>query len=183
MPAPLIEHIGILVPNLEQAIERWSAVTGYTFSPIARYRTDHWSDSSNPTPHHHDARISFSKEGPPQIELMEVTGSGAHGASQLGFHHLAIRGLAAEAKLAELGDLGIRSDGRSIDADGRLLLFFTQKHDLDGIRIEYIAPIPGPLVADDGSPLWRDPESGRASLWGPPDRQPMPAVSDKKTGV
>ena len=31
MTSPLVDHIGILVPDLEAAIERWSAVTGYTF--------------------------------------------------------------------------------------------------------------------------------------------------------
>ncbi|HEY4224338.1 MAG TPA: VOC family protein [Pseudolysinimonas sp.] len=162
----LIDHVGILVPDLEEAIERWSAATGYTFSPIARYRTPRYSDHSDATPHFHDARMSFSRQGPPQIELLEVTGSGTHGPEQLGIHHLGFRGIDDPAqRLAELEVLGLRSDGLSLDEQGRLLLCFTDKRDLDGIRLELISPLRGPVVADDGRALPIDPATGRADMW------------------
>jgi hypothetical protein len=47
---------------------------------------------------------------------------------------------------------------------------FTDKTVLDGIRMEFISPLPGPIVADDGSELWRDPVTGKASLWGAPQQ-------------
>ena len=165
---PLIEHVGILVPNLEEAIERWSSATGYTFSPIARYRTDRYVDHTSPEPHPHDARISFSKEGPPRIELMEFTGVGTHSAAQAGVHHFGFQGIDDVAgRIAELAALGIAHDGESLTEDGRMHLCFTDKKDLDGVRLELIAPFAGPLVADDGSALWADPRTGRKSLWGP----------------
>jgi hypothetical protein len=167
--APLIEHVGFLVPNLEEAIERWSAITGYTFSPIARYRTNNYSDRNDPEPHFHDARISFSKEGPPRIELMEVTGAGTHGPAQVGLHHFGFPGTAdCEGRLAELAAIGVGDDGQALTDDGRILLWFTDKDALDGVRLEYVSPLPGPTVADDGSALWVDPATGRNSLWGPP---------------
>lgn len=165
----LIDHIGILVPDLEEAIERWSAATGYTFSPIGRYRTHRYVDASVPARHFHDARISFSKEGPPRIELMEATGTGTHSVAQVGVHHFAFVGMAdPERRMAELAALGIGADGQSFDAEGRVLLWFTDKYALDGVRLEFVSPLPGPLVADDGSALWSDPATGRASLWGRP---------------
>jgi catechol 2,3-dioxygenase-like lactoylglutathione lyase family enzyme len=155
MAGEVIDHIGILVPNLEEAIAKWSAVMGYTFSPIARYRTAYYSDSSNPEPHFHDARISMSREGPPYIELMGVTGCGTHGPQQVGVHHFGIRGIAdVTARIAECAKLGVGSDGKSMMDDGRVHLCFTAKEDLDGIRLEFIAPFNGPTVADDGGPLW-----------------------------
>ena len=166
MKAPLIDHVGILVPDLEEAIARWEAATGYTFSPIARYRTDRYRDASDPEPHHHDARISFSREGAPRIELMEVTGTGTHGPGELGVHHLGFQNIAdPQARMAELAELGIGEDGASFDPEGRTLLCFTDKTALDGVRLELISPLPGPVVADDGSPLPRDPATGRADLW------------------
>jgi catechol 2,3-dioxygenase-like lactoylglutathione lyase family enzyme len=163
----LIDHIGILVPDLEAAIKRWSAVMGYTFSPIARYRTPSYSDHSNPEPHFHDTRISFSKEGPPYIELLSITGSGTHGPDEAGVHHFGIRGIEdVDARIAECAALGIGEDGKSVMPDGRVHLWFTEKRDLDGIRLEFIAPINGPTVADDGAELPIDPETGRNSLWG-----------------
>ena len=166
MTAPLIDHIGILVPDLEEGIARWSAATGYRFSPIARYRTDRYADHTDLDPHFHDARISFSLEGPPFIELMEATGEGTHGVAELGVHHLGIRGIDdPEARLVELAGLGIGRAGVSTDAAGRILLAFTDKAALDGIRIELISPLPGPVVADDGSELPIDPVTGRRDLW------------------
>lgn len=169
MTDPLIHHIGILVPDIEAGIERWSKALGYTFSPIVRYRTDRYADHTDQTPHHHDARMSFSREGTPHIELLEVTGHGTHGPDQLGIHHLGIRGVEdPEARLEKLAALGIGSDGKSFDEQGRLLLCFTDKSALDGIRIELVSPLPGPAVADDGRRLPRDPVTGRADFWGEP---------------
>jgi catechol 2,3-dioxygenase-like lactoylglutathione lyase family enzyme len=166
MTAPLIEHIGILVPNLEEGIARWSAATGFTFSPIARYRTQRYVDHSDSTPHFHDARISFSREGSPRIELMEVTGTGTHGPDELGVHHFGFQGVAdPDARVAELATQGIGHDGTSKDTEGRTLLCFTDKTALDGVRLELISPLPGPLVADDGSELPTDPNTGRKDVW------------------
>lgn len=166
MTQPAIEHIGILVPDLDDGIRRWSEATGYTFSPIARYRTERYSDHSDLQPHFHDARISFSLEGTPRIELMEVVGSGTHGPDQLGIHHLGFQGIAdPEGRLTELEAHGIGHDGVSYDEEGRILLCFTDKEALDGIRLELISPLPGPIVADDGSELSRHPETGKADLW------------------
>ncbi|MFD4957850.1 VOC family protein [Microbacterium sp. NPDC058389] len=166
MTAQNIEHIGILVENLEEAIERWSAALGYQFSPVARYRTQRWVDSSDRSPHFHDARISFSLQGPPRIELMEVSGNGTHSAAQLGIHHFGFPGHADP--LASAAASGLAVDGQSLTGNGDTLLCFTEKAALDGIRLEFISPLPGPVVADDGRPLQRDALTGRADLWLPP---------------
>ncbi|KAE8765931.1 VOC family protein [Georgenia thermotolerans] len=168
MTTPTIDHIGILVPNLEEGIARWSRATGYTFSPIARYRTERYTDQQNPHPHFHDARISFSLQGPPRIELMEATGAGTHSAAHLGVHHLGFSGVEdCAARRAELAALGVGDDGISWDAEGRILLWFTDKAALDGVHLEFVSTLPGPVVADDGAPLPRDPHTGRADLWAP----------------
>ncbi|MFV0254306.1 MAG: VOC family protein [Beutenbergiaceae bacterium] len=166
----LIDHIGVLVPDLEEGIERWSRATGYDFSPVARYRTHHYIDHTQPGEHFHDARISFSKQGPPRIELMEVTGSGTHGPAEVGIHHLGIVNVAdPERMLADLDSKGIGHDGRSLSDEGLIHLFFTEKKALDGVRLEFVSTLVSPVVADDGSPLWRDPNTGKASFWGPPE--------------
>lgn len=175
LSAKLIEHIGILVPNLEEAIARWSSVTGYIFSPVARYRTELYCDKSDPTPHFHDTRISFSLQGPPRIELMSVTGQGTHSAAHVGVHHFAFADIDdVAARIAQCGALGVREDGRSLMPDGRVHLWFTDKRDMDGVRLEFISRFSGPTVADDGSALWIDPTTGRKSLWGPPPGDGVP---------
>ncbi len=169
MAGELIDHIGILVPDLEGAIQKWSAVLGYTFSPIARYRTAFYSDRSNPEPHWHETRTSISHEGPPYIELMSVTGTGTHSLAEVGVHHFGIRAIDdVPSRIRQCAALGIADDGKSQLEDGRVHLWFTRKEDLNGIRLEFISPFGGPTVRDDGSPLWIDPETGRKSFWPPP---------------
>lgn len=164
--APLIHHIGFLVANLEQAIERWSLATGYTFSPIARYRTANYSDASNREPHWHDARISFSLEGIPHIELMEFHGEGTHAASEgEGFHHLGYMNTPDnDARLRELEAQGFTQNGQTVDENGHVILWFTDKADLNNVRLEYVSADPQPIVADSGTPLAPDSE-GKPDLW------------------
>ncbi|WP_285362800.1 VOC family protein [Microbacterium sp. LMC-P-041] len=150
----LIEHIGVLVDDLETAIARWESVMGYTFGPICRYRTDSWIDSSQAGPHHHDARLAFSNEGPPRIELMEVTGSGTHGPSQRGIHHFGIVQIdEADELRRSFIERGIAVDGASLDEAGRAILWFTDPEALDGIRLEFVGVEPQPAFSDDGDPL------------------------------
>lgn len=150
----LIEHIGVLVDDLEAAIERWESVMGYTFGPICRYRTDSWVDSSEEGPHHHDARLVFSHEGPPRIELMEVTGRGTHGPSQRGFHHFGIIQVEEADELRRsFIDRGIAVDGASLDAAGRAILWFTDPESLDGVRLEFVGVEPQPAFTDSGVAL------------------------------
>lgn len=163
----LIDHIGFLVADLEEAIERWSIATGYEFSPIARYRTTAYADDSNQEPHWHDARISFSREGKPFIELMEFHGDGTHSGTQgEGFHHLGFTETPdTNGKIERMKKLGFRENGRSIGPDGDVILWFTDKGDLNNVRLEYVAPYPQPIVADDGEVLPKD-VNGRPDLFG-----------------
>jgi catechol 2,3-dioxygenase-like lactoylglutathione lyase family enzyme len=164
-PAP-IAHIGLLVADLEAAAQRWSTALGYSFSPIARYRTDWYADHSDQTPHFHDARISISREGPPFVELMEFTGHGTHAAANgNGFHHLAFLQVPdLEGRMQELSALGIRDDGRSLAPDGHLRLWFTEPADLTGTRLEFVGTETPPIVRDDGSALPNHPD-GSINLW------------------
>jgi catechol 2,3-dioxygenase-like lactoylglutathione lyase family enzyme len=162
-----IAHLGFLVPDLEAAVARWSAALGYTFSPIARYRTDAYVDASDPAPHHHDARIAVSLEDGPMIELMEFTGAGTHAAAQAGFHHLGVVGVEdVEGEAARFDALGIRSNGAALLADGRAHLSFTEPQDLDGIRFEFVSRFPAPIVGDDGATLPAGPD-GIPQLFAP----------------
>lgn len=159
-----IDHLGFLVSNLEESIERWSTVLGYSFSPVVRYRTEHYVDSSNRTPHFHDARLAVSLETGPMIELMEFTGSGTHAAGNgEGFHHFGFVGVPdVEGRIAEVAELGVGHDGATILESGRMHLCFTEPADLDGMRLEFVSQFAAPIVADDGSSIAPDRDGGLA---------------------
>ena len=168
MQPKLIHHVGILVEDLEEAIERWERITGYTFGPIHRYRSSHYHDSSEVDEHLHDARLSFSREGAPHIELLEATGTGTHGVANLGVHHLAFVDYDdLEAEHERVTGLGLMVDGRDVNAAGELLLLFTDPPSTDHVRLEFVSPREHPNVMDDGSPMWRNPATGRFDAWRP----------------
>jgi hypothetical protein len=163
MTGPLIDHLAFLVEDLEEARERWGRVLDYEFGPITRYRTDRWVDrTQDGAPHLSDVRVSFSVQGPPFIELMEISGAGTHGPDEgPGFHHLGFSNFAdADGHLARLAALGIGHDGQSLDENGRSILWFTEKKDLNGVRLEFVAPEPQPIVTDDGEPITTGPDGG-----------------------
>jgi catechol 2,3-dioxygenase-like lactoylglutathione lyase family enzyme len=159
---PLVDHIGVLVFDLDAAVARWEAVLGYRFSPVGRYRTESYVDLSDPCPHRHDVRFVLSYDGPPRIELLEVTGSGTHGPNRVGVHHLALIGHQdLETERSRLTSLGLEVDGENTDDQGRLLLFFAG---LDGVPLELVSALPGPTVTENGEPLPVDPATGRRSV-------------------
>jgi catechol 2,3-dioxygenase-like lactoylglutathione lyase family enzyme len=159
-----IAHIGILVPDLEAAIEHWSAVLGYTFSPIVRYRTDDYSDHTG-AGHFHDARIALSYENP-MVELMEFTGEGTHAEKNgVGFHHFGFIDVDdVEGVRDELAAAGLPADGEARLPSGRTHLWFTDPAALGGIRLEYVGTEPSPIVSDTGAELPRE-DSGWVKVW------------------
>jgi|GEM_PF-4719206 len=70
--SPRFHHIGVLVTDLEEAIERWSRLTGWSCDCIGRYRPDSYAYScgAEPEPHGHDQRISFSLDGPSSLSRL-----------------------------------------------------------------------------------------------------------------
>lgn len=167
MQQNLIQHIGFLVPDLEDAIARWIAVTGYSFKGPVRFHAEHHVDSASPEPRLQVNRIALSIEGPPHIELVEVVpGSGSHGPSEVGPHHICFRGIAdPEAHRRDLAERGVPTDAMVLDEDGNTLLFFTDKAALDGIRLEMVGTSPGRVFTDDGSrEILRDPVTGIPDL-------------------
>ena len=157
---PLIDHVGVLVTDLEEAIATWAQVTGYSFTPVMSYRTDRYVDHSSADPHFHDARIAFSIEGPPFIELMEFTGEGTHAASQgEGFHHIGFRVPDPVERRDILATHGVGHDGASLDEAGQPILWFTTPEDLNGMRLEYIGPVQQPVYDADGELVVYDPDA------------------------
>lgn len=160
--SPIIDHIGVLVPDLEKGAAEWSRVLGYTFTPVARYKSTRYQDFSDSCKHLHDTRFVFSRGGSPRIELLEVTGSGSHGPDRAGLHHLAITRIEdLESDEAEARRLGLSVEARNTDEQDRLLLFFTH---LMGVPLEFVSTVPGPVTAEDGSALPVDPVTGRPSI-------------------
>jgi hypothetical protein len=60
MPGSPHFHVGILVPNIEQAIEELSTVLGANWTEVLERPAGQWQ-----------LRVAFTRDGPPFIELIE----------------------------------------------------------------------------------------------------------------
>ncbi|QNO36886.1 VOC family protein [Protaetiibacter sp. SSC-01] len=165
MALPVVDHIGVLVLDLEEAMARYTRALDVEFSPVGRYRTDRYEDDSSDCPHRHDARFAVTRGPGPRIELLEATGEGTHAARHAGVHHLAFTGIRdLDAEYERVTAAGVRVEAQNTDAEGRRLLFFAAAEPWSGTRLELVSALPGPIVLDDGSPAPVDPRTGRPSV-------------------
>ncbi len=74
-------HIGVVVPNLETAIARYSDVLGIQFTEPATFHIPRLED---PEPHPGTLVAAFSRTDPPYYELIQAAGDGIISAAQAG---------------------------------------------------------------------------------------------------
>lgn len=135
MTAFLLNHVGILVPDIEAAIDHYSKTLGATFLPAtkAQFARVEEDDSSGPC----DLWLTFSTNGPPHIELLQATGTGVWRAEQgFGLHHIGGHG---ELILPELERLKVRPEARIYKPDGTLIITYFKPEDLGGARYEIVS--------------------------------------------
>jgi len=81
-------HIGILVPDIDAAIERYGEIYGVTFRPpieVTSCRVVQRNGSDAPF----TCRLSYSTRGPMYVELVEAQGDGLWSAANIGgIHHI-----------------------------------------------------------------------------------------------
>lgn len=130
-------HVGILVADLERAIDRYSEVLGLTFvePAIASAQLEEpWREEPL------DLRVAYSNQGPPHLELLEAQGDGLYGIHQgEGMHHLGAWEPACEARLAELVERrGMRTEAVQYTPDRQIIVAYFYPEHLHGTRLEIV---------------------------------------------
>jgi catechol 2,3-dioxygenase-like lactoylglutathione lyase family enzyme len=117
-------HIGILVKDIEAAARDFGALLGTEFEPV---RTQQVGTGET-------VRLCYSLQGPPYLELMEMTGSGAWSPDQgEGLHHLGLSDPSVPGRCAVFGEADVITAG----PDGSPLVALTRPAALHGVRLEY----------------------------------------------
>jgi catechol 2,3-dioxygenase-like lactoylglutathione lyase family enzyme len=133
MIAVRLHHVAFVVPNLEEAIERYEKVFNLPFDRPIKARlqlAEH--NTSGPV----DLHVAYSSEGPMHIELIENTGDGTLGTRHgLGFHH--VGGFVGDlpAALTEFEFNGVHTDATVGDGH-RVFTAFLSPDTLHGFRLE-----------------------------------------------
>lgn len=121
-------HVGILVRDVEAARADFTALLGVEFEPVHSQQI-----ATGET-----TRFCYSLQGPPYLELCEMTGTGSWSADQPeGFHHIGISDPNVAARCTAFGGqvdlIAPGADG----ADGAPRVVLTRPEALHGVRVEY----------------------------------------------
>ena len=132
-------HIGVLVRDLDVATATFAARLGIAFEPV-RTGTLATGDTT---------RYCYSLQGPPYIELMEMTGEGTFRADREGVHHVGFHEKDLDGRCALFEG---RTEPILRAGDGSPLVFYTDPADLHGVRLEFVAPGVASRAASRTSP-------------------------------
>jgi catechol 2,3-dioxygenase-like lactoylglutathione lyase family enzyme len=130
-------HVGILVHDIREAMERFSDVLGLEFKEPAIAHVDDFDDTTGRRVL--DLSITWATTGPPFVELLEAQGdTGLYGRDQLGLHHVGLYDPDPEGLIEELVGKGLRREATQWTPDGRIIAVYTAPETLHGTRLEFI---------------------------------------------
>jgi catechol 2,3-dioxygenase-like lactoylglutathione lyase family enzyme len=148
MATPPFDHLGILVPDLDEAIPRWERLLGVTFMAPRSVHVDRMVEADG-SEAELDLRIAFSVDGPPRYELLEIVGDGVYGPGNAGgLHHVAVLSGDVEGERDRLVGLGAEVIGAQYRPDGSAIVVYLDRGILDGLPVELLdAPVADAIAA------------------------------------
>jgi catechol 2,3-dioxygenase-like lactoylglutathione lyase family enzyme len=141
----MLNHIGILVAELEEGIARYSDILGVRFRPpnLAKFASLEQDGVRAPA----ELLMTYSMQGPVYVELMQATGDGVWSARHgYGLHH--IGGFVSDIPehMRRLVGAGLAPEASAFTPGGELLLSYFHPGGLMGARYE--------LLSDKLKPGW-----------------------------
>ncbi|MQA13842.1 MAG: hypothetical protein GEV09_06590 [Pseudonocardiaceae bacterium] len=137
MTATSMFHVGLLVLDLEEAILDFSKVLNLDFNDPT---VVHFNRLEDPDPHEFDVRVTYSRQGPPHLELIEAKGSGVYSAAQgEGFHHIGLwePNMSKSVERSSTAT-GLRSEAKIVMPDGQTFVWFSDPASGHGTRLEFV---------------------------------------------
>ena len=139
MSSPGFFHVGILVEDLDVAIEHFSALLPLTFGRPRTLAIDEW-DPVTDAVRGRELRFIYSDEGPPYVELMQFQDDGVWGRQHgEGLHHVGFWQPGFDDRLTEIPALGHPVETwmpRASEATAAYL----RPELLHGTRVELVCP-------------------------------------------
>jgi catechol 2,3-dioxygenase-like lactoylglutathione lyase family enzyme len=144
---PTYHHVGVLVPDMDEAIRWFADVLGVTIHPPHRMITEGRIDPGefgDDEPHEGTSHLAWSADGPPYYELVEAKdashGRGMHSLEKqgAGLHHVGRYVPDVDAEIERLRALGVGLQGRILGRDGRTMACWTERSPQTGLAVEYL---------------------------------------------
>jgi quinol monooxygenase YgiN/catechol 2,3-dioxygenase-like lactoylglutathione lyase family enzyme len=129
-------HIGMVVPDLDQAMARYSDVLGIEFTEPHVYDIPRLED---PYPHPFKLTCAFSRTEPPYYELIQADGEGIVSAAQIGkILYYGVWETDMAGRLESLRAAGVGIDAVFRPGPGETPFALITAPDLLGARLEYV---------------------------------------------
>lgn len=127
-------HVGILVADIDEAIARFTDVLGLTFKPPSMVAVDLGHEGPLTLP------VTYSQEGPPHLELIQMTGDGVFAPGQgEGFHHIGLYVPDMADSLARReGPMGVEVDETFLTETKAMQTWYSKPESVHGIRLEFV---------------------------------------------
>lgn len=113
-------HVGVVVPDVREAMTRYSDALGFTWSPVGDSALEVLVDGRP-----REARIAatYSVEGPPYLELIEERSGGVWAVGGLGLQHVGLWTDDLAGSIARLEAAGLPGRVRHLPPEGDPVLF------------------------------------------------------------
>jgi catechol 2,3-dioxygenase-like lactoylglutathione lyase family enzyme len=127
-------HVGILVHDIDEAIARFTEVLGLTFNPPIMLEVDLGHEGPLVLP------VTYSQEGPPYLELIQMTGAGVFAPGQgEGFHHIGLYVPDMADSLARReGPMGVQVDETFLTEAKTMRTWYSKPSSVHGVRLEFV---------------------------------------------
>lgn len=141
---PTYFHIGVVVRDLKEAMERYSSILGVTFTQPATFHVPEFED---PDAHPFDVVAAFSHQGPPYYELIQASGTGAFSetfADQI--LYLGVWEHNIPERIKKLQEQGVGFEAILKNSEGIPFVCLTKPEALFGARIEFVGDAARPSI-------------------------------------
>jgi catechol 2,3-dioxygenase-like lactoylglutathione lyase family enzyme len=131
-------HAGIVVADLALAVDHLTEKMGYTFNEPTTVPVHEVEDRVSGVTGPLEMLVTYSKDGPFRLEVIQAQGAGIYAEPGQGLHHLGIWEPDPEARLRDLEARGEQVDGVFRQRDGGISVIYASPDTPAGTRIEYV---------------------------------------------
>lgn len=131
-------HAGFVVPDLEEAVADLQAKLGFTFNPPTRLTVHEVEDRISGTKGPLEMYVTYTRESPYRLEVIECQGDGIYALAHQGLHHLGVWESDPEARLDRLEAAGDPVDAVFRQKDGSISVIYARSAAMQSTRLEYV---------------------------------------------
>jgi catechol 2,3-dioxygenase-like lactoylglutathione lyase family enzyme len=129
-------HVGVLVPDLGEAMQRFEDVLGLEFKDPARVQVNRFVEGQFDGPI--ELNLTWSVQGPPYLELIESTGDALYAHHHEGLHHIGLWEPDNAGRRDSLQSKGVGVTSAQFYPEGGIIALYSEPNDRFGTRMEFV---------------------------------------------